>query len=563
MSDTHANDRNYRRGAIMGLTAAEAFLLIAFALLLLLAFWQWDENKKNTPAVREFRQLSLREQNVFLNASMDGSIEAFIALSEKGVDFAPPASAENPKEKWRFIDQSELLRLMDAAQELPADVQRDLAAMVEAEGAKEILSKMAALEQLIKDGKSLKDLVASEAVAETIKQTDIPLNELIGAAKVLQQLDASGRTLQDMIDTANAIQELESAGQTLAGISGKIADAELQSVAMVNALREELGSVVAELGGRIDDGGAITLPDELLFDRGKATIKPRLNEFLIQACEPWLATLKGSGVNIAEVKIEGHASSEWSNQSSAREAYLQNLNLSQLRSQSVLRRCLSLVKDPELLAWARTHLIAVGYSSARLVLDEAGQEDRKASRRVVLSATPDTRNLLEEIQTEAQKASFDRSQFGDWSDLNNDCLNTRHEILRDQSVSAAHFSKDKCYVVRGKWRDPYSGKDYIDPSKLDIDHLVPIKWAWDRGAQDWDPQQRDDFFNDKSNLFVVESSLNQRKGAKGPDEWLPPSQDFRCSYVTRFIRVSKKYELLQGNELESYNTLQEDVCSLK
>jgi len=33
-------DRGYRRGAIMGLTVAEAFILIAFLLLLLFAFWQ-------------------------------------------------------------------------------------------------------------------------------------------------------------------------------------------------------------------------------------------------------------------------------------------------------------------------------------------------------------------------------------------------------------------------------------------------------------------------------------------------------------------------------------------
>lgn len=561
MSDTHTNDRNYRRGAIMGLTAAEAFLLISFALLLLLAFWQWEEDKKNTPAIEEFRQLSLREQNVFLSASTDGSMEAFIALSEQGVDFAAPASSDNPREKWRFIDKSELLRLMDAAQELPPDIQRNLAAMVEADSVSEVLSEMAALEQLIKDGKNLKELIASDAVAEAIKQTDIPLDKLIETATVLQQLEASGRTLQDVLATAEAIQELEAAGQTLAGISGKIADAESQAGAMVNALRQELGAVVAELGGRIDDSGAITLPDELLFDRGKAGIKPLLNEFLVQACEPWLATLKGSGVNIAEVKIEGHASSEWGSRSSAREAYLQNLNLSQLRSQAVLRKCLSLVKDPQLLAWARTHLIAVGYSSARLVLDEEGQEDRKASRRVVLSATPDTRNLLEEIQTEAQGTSYERSQFGGWGDHNNDCLNTRHEVLREQSVSTAELSNDNCTITRGRWRDPYSGRDYTDPSELDIDHLVPIKWAWDRGAREWTYGQRVAFFNDKSNLFAVNASLNRSKGAQGPDDWLPPSEGFRCSYVTRFIRVSIKYQLLQGKELQEYNSLRTEVCN--
>jgi hypothetical protein len=40
---------------------------------------------------------------------------------------------------------------------------------------------------------------------------------------------------------------------------------------------------------------------------------------------------------------------------------------------------------------------------------------------------------------------------------------------------------------------------------------------------------------------VVELSLNRSKGARGPNEWLPPSG--QCGYVARFARVVKQYEL--------------------
>jgi len=341
MADVQSTDRHYRRGAIMGLTMAEAFILICFALLLLFAFWQWEVEKQNTPAVEAFKELTDEQRQTILVSVQDGSMDAFVSLKDKGMDFATPATIENPKEKWRFIDQSELLRLTDAAASLPEDIQRSLANLVEAGQAEKLLQEMAVLEDLVK------------------------------------------------------------AGQTLEGITGKIRNAESQEAALVGAIRSELGSIVSRIGGHIDDTGAIILPDGALFSKGKAKITPNLAKFLADACHPWLQTLRNSGFDIAEVKIEGHASSEWRGGSSPREAYLGNLDLSQRRSQAVLRACLDLVADPELLDWARKHLIAVGYSSVRPVLHTSGQEDEVASRRVVFSATPNRQSLLKEIQTEA------------------------------------------------------------------------------------------------------------------------------------------------------------------
>ena len=111
-STSHLN-RSYRRGAILGLTIAEAFVLIAFALLLLFAFWHWDMQRENTAEVLAFKGLSVERQLLIVESVQDGSMEAFATLKEQGVDLRTPASLENPQEKWRFIDADDQRRILD------------------------------------------------------------------------------------------------------------------------------------------------------------------------------------------------------------------------------------------------------------------------------------------------------------------------------------------------------------------------------------------------------------------------------------------------------------------
>ena len=71
--------------------------------------------------------------------------------------------------------------------------------------------------------------------------------------------------------------------------------------------------------------------------------------------------------------------------------------------------------------------------------------------------------------------------------------------------------------------------------------MVPLKWAWDHGADTWSRDKREKFANDPVNLWSVELSLNRQKGAKGPSEWLPPAG--QCGYVARFVRIVKQYRV--------------------
>jgi len=70
---------------------------------------------------------------------------------------------------------------------------------------------------------------------------------------------------------------------------------------------------------------------------------------------------------------------------------------------------------------------------------------------------------------------------------------------------------------------------------------TPVGLAWCRGAGQWSRDKRETFANDPVNLWLVEARLNRSKGAKGPDEWLPPAG--QCGYVARFFRIVKMYQL--------------------
>lgn len=156
--------------------------------------------------------------------------------------------------------------------------------------------------------------------------------------------------------------------------------------------------------------------------------------------------------------------------------------------------------------------------------------------------------------------SYKREYFGrGWLDLDGDCRDARQEALAEQSTGQVHFDERGCRVVAGRWISPFTGKAIHDPSAIDIDHVVPLKWAWDRGANTWSQEKRERFANDPVNLLSVEASLNRSKGAKGILEWLPPSGE--CQYILRFLRVVALYDLkLSSEERAAHADLRATMC---
>lgn len=152
-------------------------------------------------------------------------------------------------------------------------------------------------------------------------------------------------------------------------------------------------------------------------------------------------------------------------------------------------------------------------------------------------------------------AEYKREYFKHWSDLDNNGLDSRQDALILQSIS----SKNKMHLVSvkdnkavdGIWVCPYTGEIVHDPQDLDIDHVVPLKYAWEHGADKWNNMQREMFANDPDNLLVTRDYINQAKGALGPDKWLPPNISYHAVYIAKFIFICEQYNL--SCEIERFN----------
>ncbi len=120
---------------------------------------------------------------------------------------------------------------------------------------------------------------------------------------------------------------------------------------------------------------------DVLFDAGTANLQPEFRSILDDFFPRYLKVLHEFQDAIAEVRIEGHTSSEWEGATDDDEAYFRNMALSQARTRSVLEYALGLPLVAPFKEWAQAHLTANGLSSSQLVY-RSSQEDKVQSRRV-------------------------------------------------------------------------------------------------------------------------------------------------------------------------------------
>ena len=376
--------RDYRRGAIMGMTMAEAFVLIAFALLLLLSVWKWRVDAE-AAALAPLQDLTPAQVASVAALAAEGRLDQAIDLAQNA---APVTQAEGA---WRFVPEG-LADLVDRTAALPPQAQADLAALAAARAEQMVNGIDVTQTAGLADPDKLWRLIDSDELQRLMD----------GAVELPEDLQAD---LADLV----AIEDPRTIAALLAAppgddplrvrldaIGGRIEAARAARAGLVAELRAVLGGTVANLGGRIDAGGAIVLPDQVLFAEGEYIIRPAMADFLRQACEPWLTVLRDSAAPVAAARIEGHASPEW-NDAGPDQAFRNNLGLSQMRSQAVLNACLDAVQDPGLRDWAYGHLAAVGYSSARPVIVD-GVPSPVDSRRVEFSVSFDDGLLLQEVE---------------------------------------------------------------------------------------------------------------------------------------------------------------------
>ncbi|MYY17832.1 MULTISPECIES: HNH endonuclease family protein [unclassified Streptomyces] len=151
------------------------------------------------------------------------------------------------------------------------------------------------------------------------------------------------------------------------------------------------------------------------------------------------------------------------------------------------------------------------------------------------------------VKGAASKEGYERNAFGSaWLDTDRNGCGTRDDILAAQ-LDDLDRDADGCKVLSGVLDpDPYTGTRIPfqrGRSKIDIDHLVALSDAWQKGAQKWNDAKRRAFANDPLNLVAADASANRRKGDGDTSTWLPPNEAYHCTYVAGQVAVKQKYEL--------------------
>lgn len=349
----------------MGLTAAEAFMLIAFILLTLLVLWRVMAKEEKEQLLAENARLAAAIEGVQDPAALANAL----ALQDRfaGLDH------DMMEQRLTLMEDDKLRALVNEAQSLPQDGLLELTDLTREgafPGAKE------KLEVFEKVG------LQSEAIADIQEELAAAREEKRKLEEELAAFSEMGLSPADIRSMEATLEELGERQQSLARTGADIAA----------TIREEAGDRIAALGGQILPDGDVIFPDAILFDSGDDTIKPQFDTLLQSFCRIWFETLYEQRDALDTVQVEGHASSEYADLA-PEQAFVRNLDLSQRRAAAVFARCLAVGGDDDVTDWARSSMAAVGYSSSRAIV-ENGAENRTASRRVVFALEPKTESQM-------------------------------------------------------------------------------------------------------------------------------------------------------------------------
>ncbi|MDO4978983.1 MAG: HNH endonuclease family protein [Candidatus Saccharibacteria bacterium] len=178
-----------------------------------------------------------------------------------------------------------------------------------------------------------------------------------------------------------------------------------------------------------------------------------------------------------------------------------------------------------------------GSSSDTTIPDNIEKSDKLAS---------DTLETLE-VKGRAPKTNYSREKFyKTWPNI--DGCNLRQRILKREFGDTA-ITDEKCNVISGTFYEPYTGQIITFETRkeisdgLQIDHVVALSDAWQKGAQYMSDDTRYNIATDPLNLIAVDAKTNQKKSDGDAATWLPPNKSFRCQYIARQISVKSKYSL--------------------
>ena len=187
------------------------------------------------------------------------------------------------------------------------------------------------------------------------------------------------------------------------------------------------------------------------------------------------------------------------------------------------------------------------YETIFVKTENNGAEYTAVATSAVDESQPLAKDVLEKLDVKgrAPKSGYSREEFyNGWPTVEGCSL--RQRIIKRELGDTAVL--DGCNVVAGEFDEPYTGEHQVfnnktEVSKIQIDHVVALSDAWQKGARYMDAETRYEIATDSLNLLAVDGKANQQKSDGDAATWLPSNKKFRCQYVARQISVKYKYKM--------------------
>ena len=255
-------------------------------------------------------------------------------------------------------------------------------------------------EQRVEDEKAL-----DQKISDQVKDKEA-VKELLD-----KQLALNVRTEQE---SKEVVGKLEKTKKELESLQKQKTDAEKQvervqqdslryfqtQTAIAKALKTEFQNDLLSWGASVEPNGTVRFYNpSVLFKQNEDKLTPEgqlmLKEFFVR----YINILYGAKFRdqIAEIRVEGHTSSEWAEGATEIQRYIWNLDLSQRRAFEILRICLPSIPDLKILEQVKGQAIATGHSSSKIVRNQDSSENRELSRRVEFKAITQSEQILREL----------------------------------------------------------------------------------------------------------------------------------------------------------------------
>ena len=93
------------------------------------------------------------------------------------------------------------------------------------------------------------------------------------------------------------------------------------------------------------------------------------------------------------------------------------------------------------------------------------------------------------------------------------------------------------------WRDWYDMGNALELGHCEVDHVYPLRLAWEKGAYKWTKRQRRRFARDPLCLAITSPRTNRSKYDHDAGHWRPSGEIEFQRFLRRYNAIAEKYAL--------------------